>query len=62
MFALDHSKNERFRGDYRELLEPTIIFLGGTTHSGISFRMSGASHNAKWDGQGKVLSTSIHFS
>ncbi|KAE9539939.1 hypothetical protein AGLY_005191 [Aphis glycines] len=47
-FALDHSKKEQFREDYRELLELTIIFLGGTPHRGISFRIPGASHHARW--------------
>jgi hypothetical protein len=46
-FVLDHSKKERFREDYRELLELTIIFLGGTPHRGISFCIPGASHHAR---------------
>jgi hypothetical protein len=47
-FALEFSKKEQFREDYRELLELTIIFLGGTPHRGISFRIPSASHHARW--------------
>jgi len=47
-FALDHSKKEQFREDYKELLELTIIFLGRTPHRGISFRIPGASHHVRW--------------
>jgi hypothetical protein len=47
-FALEFSKKEQFREDHRELLELTIIFLGGTPHRGILFRIPGASHHARW--------------
>jgi len=47
-FALTHSKEKQFREDYRELLELSIIFLGVITHRGISFRVPGASHHARW--------------
>lgn len=46
-FALEFSKKEQFREDYRELLELTNIFLGGTPHRRISFYIPGASHHAR---------------
>jgi len=36
------------RDDYFELLELTIIFLGGTPTHGIHFRFPGAIHRARW--------------
>jgi hypothetical protein len=47
-FNLTHSKEKQFREDYRELLELSIIFLGGIPNRGISFRVSGASHHVRW--------------
>ena len=36
------------RDDYRELLDLTIIFLGGTPSKGISFRAPSGLHQARW--------------
>jgi hypothetical protein len=36
------------RDDYRELLDLTIIFLGGTPSKGISFRAPAGLHQARW--------------
>jgi hypothetical protein len=36
------------RADYRELLELTIIYLGGTPREGFSFKHPGAVHRARW--------------
>jgi len=36
------------RDDYQELLELTIIFLGGVPARGIHFRYPGAIHRARW--------------
>jgi len=47
-FALAHSNEHQFREDYRELLELSIIFLGGVPNRGISFRAPGASHHTRW--------------
>jgi len=33
---------------YRELLELTIFFLGGITPRGLSFKIPGAIHQARW--------------
>jgi hypothetical protein len=41
------------RDDYKELLELTIIFLGGVPPKGIAFRYPGAFHHARW--MSKVL-------
>ncbi|KAG7166730.1 hypothetical protein Hamer_G010380 [Homarus americanus] len=35
-------------GDYRDLLELSIIFLGGIPPRGISFKASGGIHRARW--------------
>ncbi|KAK0050926.1 hypothetical protein Bpfe_019652 [Biomphalaria pfeifferi] len=36
------------RDDYEELLELTIIFLGGSPPKGIRFKAPGALHHARW--------------
>uniref|UniRef100_A0A8D8MC19 Uncharacterized protein n=1 Tax=Cacopsylla melanoneura TaxID=428564 RepID=A0A8D8MC19_9HEMI len=36
------------RDDYRELLQLSIIFLGGNLNTPVSFRMPGAIHHARW--------------
>lgn len=36
------------RADYREVLELTIIYLGGVPVRGVSFRRPGALHRARW--------------
>jgi len=36
------------REDYRELLELTIIFLGGVPSRGVSFRVPAGLHRARW--------------
>ena len=36
------------REDYRELLELTIVYLGGSLEKSISFRRPGALHRARW--------------
>lgn len=36
------------RADYAELLNLTIIFLGGTPKNGVKFRVPGAFHHARW--------------
>src|SRR6218665_1726132 len=36
------------RDEYRELLYPTITFLGGLPSSGISFRAPAGLHRARW--------------
>lgn len=41
------------RDDYRELLELTVIFLGGVPPRGIRFRAPGPMHHARW--MSKVL-------
>ncbi|XP_050524055.1 uncharacterized protein LOC126895832 [Daktulosphaira vitifoliae] len=47
-FSLIISKEKQFREDYRELLELSIIFLGGIPHRSILFRVPGAFHHARW--------------
>ena len=47
---LEHrlSTHKQQRDDYRELLELTIIFLGGIPKNGISFRVPGAISHVRW--------------
>lgn len=47
-FALAQLKKFQPRDDYRELLELSIIFLGGTPERGIRFQYPGAIHRARW--------------
>lgn len=47
-FAVNYLQIKHPREDYRELLELTIIFLGGVPLRGISFRAPGAIHHARW--------------
>jgi len=48
-FAMTNLKEGKHpREDYRELLELMIIFLGGIPLRGISFRIPGAFHHARW--------------
>src|SRR5688572_28980074 len=42
-FALQQLSTENHRYDYKELLELTVIFLGGIPPKGINFRYPGAS-------------------
>lgn len=42
------STQKQQRDDYRELLEVTMIFLGGIPKNGISFRTPGAVSHARW--------------
>jgi hypothetical protein len=42
------SMKKQQRDDYRELLELTMIFLGGIPKKGISFRTPGAVSHARW--------------
>lgn len=47
-FAAEHLQEKQPRDDYRELLELTIIFLGGTPSRGVHFLAPGAIHHARW--------------
>lgn len=47
-FAQDQLDNYQPRDDYQELLELTIIFLGGAPSSGISFKRPAGLHRARW--------------
>lgn len=47
-FAIQELQAKQPRGDYQELLELSIIFLGGTPPQGINFRKPGAIHRARW--------------
>ena len=47
-FALQQLSTENHRDDYKELLELTVIFLGGIPPKGIKFRYPGAFHRARW--------------
>ncbi len=40
--------HKQLRDDYRELLELTMIFLGGIPKNGISFHIPGAVSHARW--------------
>ncbi len=47
-FARHQMEQSLPRDDYKELLELSIIFLGGTPSNGIQFRYPGAVHRARW--------------
>jgi hypothetical protein len=47
-FCKSQLKEFHPREDYRELLELTIVYLGGTLEKNISFRRPGALHRARW--------------
>jgi len=47
-FAVNYLQIKHPREDYRELLELTVIFLGGVPPRGIYFRVPGAIHYARW--------------
>lgn len=47
-FCLHSLQKKQCRDDYKELLELTIIFLGGKPSNGISFHYPGAYHHARW--------------
>ena len=47
-FANKQLKEHQPRDDYKELLEFSIIFVGGIPTSGISFKKPGACHRARW--------------
>lgn len=47
-FVVDYLQIKQPRKDYRELLELTVIFLGGVPHRGIFLRVPGAIHHARW--------------
>src|SRR2546425_9478883 len=47
-FAMEQLTKYQPRNDYSELLELTIIFLGGTPPGGINFHYPGAIHRARW--------------
>jgi len=48
--AFAENQLEKFqpRADYRELLELTIVFLGGVPRKGISFKSPAGLHRARW--------------
>jgi len=46
--VVDYLQIKQPREDYRELVELTIIFLGGVPPRGISLRIPGAIHHARW--------------
>ena len=48
MFATDQLHQHQPRDDYKDLLELTIIFLGGQPPKGVRFRYPGAIHRARW--------------
>ena len=48
MFAEKQLKDCQPRDDYKELLNLTIIFLGGVPNKGISFRAPAGLHRARW--------------
>ncbi|KAE9521836.1 hypothetical protein AGLY_017771 [Aphis glycines] len=47
-FCISYLNKKLPREDYRELLELTIIFLGGVPSQGLSFKIPGAIHHARW--------------
>src|SRR6218665_1771585 len=47
-FAIDQLEKRQVRDDYRELLELSVVFLGGTPPRGIRFQYPGAIHRARW--------------
>src|SRR6218665_1485069 len=42
------AEKRQVRDDYRELLELSVVFLGGTPPRGIRFQYPGAIHRARW--------------
>jgi len=46
-FAIDQLEKRQVRDDYRELLELSVVFLGGTPPRGIRFQYPGAIHRAR---------------
>jgi len=48
LFAKEQLKKYQPRDDYKELLELSIIALGGVPERGIRFRLPGALHRARW--------------
>ena len=50
-FAVNQLEKLQPRDDYCELLELSIVFLGGTPPRGIRFRYPGAIHRARWMGR-----------
>ena len=47
-FAVRKLEEDQPRDDYKELLELTIILLGGVLPGGVKFRKPGAYHRARW--------------
>jgi len=47
-FSIDRLEENHPRDDYRELLELTVIFLGGILPNGIHFKKPGAIQHARW--------------
>jgi hypothetical protein len=47
-FAAAQLACQQPRDDYREVLQLTVIYLGGIPARGISFRAPGAAHRARW--------------
>lgn len=47
-FCLASMKVKQPRGDYLELLELVVLFLGGDTQDGIKFRRAGSVSRARW--------------
>src|SRR6218665_2373150 len=46
-FAIDQLEKRQVRDDYRELLELSVVFLGGTPPREIRFQYPGAIHRAR---------------
>src|SRR6218665_686784 len=47
-FAIDQLEKRQVRDDYRELLELSVVFLGGTPPRGIRFQNTGAIHRVRF--------------
>ena len=47
-FAINQLLVNQPRNDYKEFLELTVIYLGGTPPRGIRFKAPGAIHHARW--------------
>lgn len=47
-FASRQMNEQQPHNDYKELLELTIILLGGTPSTGIKFKKPGAYHRGRW--------------
>ncbi|KAL4104535.1 hypothetical protein QTP88_019830 [Uroleucon formosanum] len=47
-FSIDRLEENHSRDDCRELLELTVIFLGGILPNGIHFKKPGSIHHARW--------------